>query len=157
VETSDKTHALVDGAMKLFSVETEDLYTILGMQLLGRAEPTRAAGIVAFLSAVRQADKAVTFIDILKPGLSQRGEWLEVVHEELKRDGIRYLTEVSAELRAVLCNDDIQRMSQQINRSNLHVMIMMVGAALRISPEFESIGATVAVLLLKLGLRNFCA
>ncbi|MGH7797332.1 MAG: hypothetical protein ACREQ2_20940 [Candidatus Binatia bacterium] len=157
METSEKTQALVDGAMKLFSVEIDDLYAILGMQLLARAEPTRAAGIVAFLSAVRHADKAVTFIDILRPGLSQRGEWLEIVHEELKRDGVRYLTEVSGDLRAVLCNDDIQRLSQQINRSNLHVMIMVVGAALRISPDFESICATITVLLLKLGLRNLCA
>jgi hypothetical protein len=157
VETSAKTEALIDGAMKLFSVETDDLYAVLGMQLLGRADPTRAAGIVAFMTAVRQVDRAITFIDILKPESAQRGELLEIVHEELRRDGVRYLTEVSAELRGVLCNEDIQRMSEQINRSNLHVMIMIVAAALRLSPEFESISATIVVLLLKLGLRNFCA
>lgn len=157
VVVEDKSQALVDGAMKLFSVETDDLYAILGMQLLGRAAPTRAAGIVAFLSAVRQAEKAINFIDILRPGLTERAEWLEVIHEELRRDGIRYLTEVSADLRSALCNDDIQRLSQQINHSSLRVIIMVVEAALRISPEFESICATVAVLLLKLGLRNFCA
>jgi hypothetical protein len=157
MKSPDKMQALVESAMKLFSMETDDLYAMLGIQLLGRAEPTRAGGIVAFLSAVRQADKAITFIEILKPGLSQRGEWLEIVHEELKRDGVRYLAEISAELRAVLCNDDIQRISEQINRSNLHIIIMIIGAALRIPPEFESISATISVLMVKLGLRNFCA
>lgn len=149
--------ALVYGAMKLFSVETDDLYAILGMQLLGRVEPTRAAGIVTFLSALRKAHKSVNFIDILRPDLIERGQGLDVVHEELKRDGVRYLTEVSGELRKVLCNEDLLQMSEQINHTNLRILIMVVGAALRIPHEFESICTTVVVLLLKLGLREFCA
>lgn len=153
----NKTDVLVDSAMKLFSVEIDDLYAILGVQLLARADPTRAAGIVTFISAGRQAHKAVNFIDILRPGLTERGEWLEVVHEELKRDGIRYLTEVSGELRRVLCNDDMLQLSRHVERSNVHIVIMVIGAALRIPPEFDSICATIAVLILKLGLAKFCS
>ncbi len=144
--------------MKLFSVGTDDLYAVLGMQLLGCAKPTRAAGIVTFLSAVRQANVAVNFIDILRPDLIERNEWFEVVHEELKRDGIRYLAEMSCELRKTLgTNEEILKLSDQLTPSNLHVIIMLVGAALKISTEFDAICATVAVLILKNGLRNFCA
>jgi len=155
--TEDREIALVDSAMKLFSVETNDLYAVLGMQLLACAKPTRAAGIVTFLSAIRQANRAVNFIDILRPDLIENGEWFDVVHEELKRDGVRYLADVSGELRKALCSDEILRLSDQLSPSNLHVIIMLVGAALKVSTQFDSICATVAVLILKNGLRNLCA
>ena len=45
--------------MTLFSVEINDLLAVLGMQLLACAKPTRAAGLVTFLSAVRPANLAV--------------------------------------------------------------------------------------------------
>jgi hypothetical protein len=152
----DKTDLLVDGAMKLFSIETDDLYAALGAQLLGLAEPTRAAGIIAFFSAVRQADRAVNFIEVLRPGLTKGTEWLELIHEELKRDGIHYLTEVSGELRRGLCKHDLLRLSQEINRENLHTLILVVAAVLGIGRGFEPIAATITVLLLKLGLSDFC-
>jgi len=154
--SEDREIALVDSAMKLFSVDTNDLYAVLGMQLLACAKPTRAAGIVTFLSAIRQANQAVNFIDILRPDLIERGEWFEVVHEELKRDGVRYLADISGELRKALCNDEILRLSDQLSPSNLHVIIMLVGAALKVSTQFDSICATIAVLILKNGLRNLC-
>lgn len=152
----EKTDALVNGAMKLFSVDTDDLYAILGAQLLGRTDPTRAAGIIMFLSAVRQADKAVNFIDVLRPGLTKGSDWVELIHEELKRDGIRYLSEMSSELHRALCKEDILSLAQRIDRDNLHTLTLVIAAVLGISPGFESIAATVAVLLLKLGLADFC-
>ena len=154
--SEDREIALVDSAMKLFSVDTNDLYAVLGMQLLACAKPTRAAGIVTFLSAIRQANQAVNFIDILRPDLIERGEWFEVVHEELKRDGVRYLADMSGELRKALCNEEILRLSDQLTPSNLHVIIMLVGAALKVSTQFDSLCATIAVLILKNGLRNLC-
>ena len=154
--SEDREIALVDSAMKLFSVDTNDLYAVLGMQLLACAKPTRAAGIVTFLSAIRQANQAVNFIDILRPDLIERGEWFEVVHEELKRDGVRYLADMSGELRKTLCKEEILRLSDQLTPSNLHVIIMLVGAALKVSTQFDSICATIAVLILKNGLRNLC-
>ena len=51
--------ALVESAMKLFSVEINDLHAVLGMQLLACAMPMGAAGLVTFLSAVRPANVAV--------------------------------------------------------------------------------------------------
>ena len=154
--SEERSNILVDSAMKLFSVEMNDLYAVLGMQLLACAKPTRAAGIVTFLSAVRQANRAVNFIDILRPDLVEHGEWFEVVHEELKRDGVRYLAEVSGELRKTLNNEEILKLSDQLTHSNLHIIIMLVGAALKISTQFDSICATVAVLILKIGIRKFC-
>jgi hypothetical protein len=154
--TDDKSDVLIDSAMKLFSIETDDLYAVLGAQLLGRADPTRAAGIIALFSAVRHADRAINFIEVLRPGLFQGSGWLEIIHEELKRDGIRYLSEVSGELRRGLCNADVVRLSQQVNPENLHTLILLIAALLGISRGFEAISATVAVLLLRLGLADFC-
>jgi hypothetical protein len=129
---------------------------VLGAQLLGRADPTRAAGIIALFSAVRHADRAINFIEVLRPGLTQGSGWLEIIHEELKRDGIRYLSEVSGELRRGLCKEDVVRLSQQVNPENLHTLILLIAALLGISRGFEAISATVAVLLLKFGLAEFC-
>jgi hypothetical protein len=105
---------------------------------------------------MRQADKAVNFIEVLRPGLTKGGEWLDLVHEELKRDGIRYLTEVSGDLRRALCKEDVVRLAQQVNRETLHTAILVTAAVLGISRGFEAIAATVTVILLKLGLADFC-
>lgn len=63
---------------------------------------------------MRQANVAVNFIDILRPDLIERGEWFEIVHEDLKRDGVRYLADVSGELRKTLSNEEILKLSDQL-------------------------------------------
>jgi hypothetical protein len=147
---------LVDGAMKLLSVDTDDLYATLGAQLLGCGLPVRAAGIVTYLSAIRKADQAKSFIEVLRPGLTEWGEGLETIYEELRRDGIRYLMEVSADLKNALCNDRILQLADHVDETNLQIIIMVTGSALKIPSELRSVHVTVVALILKLGLRAFC-
>ena len=49
---------LTDEAMQLLPMGLEELYMILGAQLLISAKPTRVAGIMTYLSAARRAKEA---------------------------------------------------------------------------------------------------
>lgn len=150
---------LADEAMKLLRMETDELYATLGGQLLARNLPARTAGIVSYLSAVRSAAEAKGFYEALPtaPALHDWGVGLGVIYEELKRDGMRFLDETKEDLQKGLCNEDILRLSERVNRSSLQVVIMVVGAILRLPHEFEPISVTVATLIFKIGVRNFCA
>ena len=52
---------LTNEAMKLLRMEIDELYATLGGQLLARNLPSRVAGIVSYLSAVRSASEAKSF------------------------------------------------------------------------------------------------
>lgn len=149
---------LTDEAMQLLRMEVDELYATLGGQLLSRNLPTRAAGIVSYLSAVRSASEARSFYEALPsvPSLTDWGGGLGVIYEELKREGMRFLTEVRGELKKGLCNEEILRLTDQVNRSAVQIVIMVVGAIFRMPREFEPISVTVAAILFKTGLRNFC-
>jgi len=123
-----------------------------------RNVPTRVAGIVSYLSAVRSASEAKSFYEALPsgPALTEWGSGVGVIYEELKQSGMRLLSEVKEDLRKAICNEDILRLSDQVNRSTVQILVMVVGATLRMPREFEPISVTVAAILLKMGLRNFC-
>lgn len=149
---------LTDDAMKLLRLEIDELYATLGGQLLARNPPSRAAGIVSYLSAVRSASEAKSFYEALPltPALAEWGGGMGVIYEELKRDGMRFLADVREDLKKAICNEDILRLSDQVNRSTMQIVIMIVDAIFRMPREFEPISVTVAVILFKQGLRNFC-
>jgi len=67
-----------------------------------------------------------------------------------------FVKNVKEDLRKALCNEDILRLSDHITRSTMQVVVMIVGATLRMPREFEPISVTVATILLKQGLRNIC-
>ncbi len=149
---------LADEAMKLLRMEIGELYATLGGQLLAQNVPTRVAGIVSYLSALRSASEAKTFYQVL-PSEPAPGEWgrgLGIIYEELKQDGIRLFAEVNEDLRKALCNEDILRLPEPVSRSTMQIVVMVVGAALRIPRELDPISATVSAIIVKLGLRNFC-
>ncbi len=150
---------LTDEAMKLLEFETDRLYAILGAQLLGQTLPTRSAGIVTYLSAVKQGFEAKDFLETIvsEKALREWAKGLGVVFEELKRDGIQHFTNMVPELRKALCNDEIIKLADTVIRSNVQIIVMIVGAALRTSRELDPVSATVTALLFNLGLRNFCA
>ena len=50
--TENRDTALVESAMKLFSVEINDLLAVLGMQLLACAKPMGAAGLDTLTGSV---------------------------------------------------------------------------------------------------------
>jgi len=154
-----KIEVLTDDAMKLLELGIDNLYTALGAQLLGQNLPTRAAGLVSYILALRNAAEAKSLYKDLPslPSATESGTGLRIICEELKQDGMRYLSEVSQGLRKTVCKEDILRLTDNITRSSMEVIILIVGATLRMPREFEPIAVIVSVILLKLGLRNFCS
>ncbi len=148
---------LTDEAMKLLQMDIGELYATLGGQLLGRNAPTRVAGIVSYLSAIRSESLAKNLYEVL-PLASAPTDWeyrLGVIYQELKRDGMRHLSEVSEDLKKSLCKEDLLDLCDQVTRTSMQIVIIVVGAALRIPREFDPISATVAAILFKIGLRKF--
>jgi hypothetical protein len=145
-------------AMRLLPLGVDELYMALGCQLLASEKPTRVAGIISYLSASKKAMQARHLYAML-PAKPETSDWetgLEQVCDELRQDGVRFLDEVKPELQKGVCNEDIISLADEINGSSMQIIVMIVGAILKMPPQFESISATLAALLCKSGLREFC-
>src|SRR3989304_1337155 len=88
---------LADEAIKLLRLELGDLYATLGGQLLAQDHPTRVAGIMSYLSALRSASDAKNLYQALPsgPSLNEWGKGLGIIYEELKRDGMKHFSEIN--------------------------------------------------------------
>ncbi len=148
---------LAEEVIKLLRMNLDNLYTALGAQLLGTASPSMVAGIVSYLAAVRSATEAKALHDTLPPFASIRdwGEGLGVICEELKQDGMRYLSEMAQELRHALDNEDLLQLADEVKSSHIQVIVMVVAAVLRMPRPLDTICVTITAILLKQGLRNF--
>jgi hypothetical protein len=148
---------LTEETVKLLRMNIADLYATLGGQLLGAEAPSKVAGIISYLAAARSAADAKALHDALPVvGLHDWGGGLTVICEELRQEGIRYLSETSEELREALDNDELLRLSDETTRSHIQVILMIVAAVLRLPRVLDAIAVTVTAILLKQGLRDFC-
>ena len=152
------TETLVSETTKLLRMRIDELYATLGAQLLVFTKPTSAAGIVSYLSALRNSSEASLLLEGLSvgPSLTEWATGLEYVHEMLESQGKRYLTEKREDLRKSLCNQEILALSDEINSSTIQILMTIIGATLRFPRELDSISATTLAIVLKSGLRNFC-
>ena len=145
-------------AMQLLPMGLEELYMILGSQLLVSAKPTRVAGIMTYLSAARKAKEAKELYATV-PVTPTPADWsagLESIYNQLIRDGIEFIEEVKPELRRGVCNEDIFAISDKVDNSSMQIVVMVIGAVLKMPPQFENISAVLAAILYKVGLREFC-
>lgn len=149
---------LTTEAMQLLSMGLEELYMILGAQLLVAAKPTRVAGIMTYLSAAKKARDAKELYATLpeKPTASDWSEGLETIYNEFIQDGLQFLDEVKEELRKGVCNEDIFTLAEKMDASTMQIVVMVVGAVLKMPAQLENISATVSAILCKSGLREFC-
>lgn len=149
---------LTEETMKLLRLEVDDLYAALGGQILAQALPSKVAGIVTYLSALRTASEARSLYDALPsaPSLSQWRSGLEVIYEELRRDGANLFADVTDRLRKALCNEDILRLVTKVDRSTVQVVVMIVTGTLKMPQQLDPICATISAILFKIGLQNFC-
>jgi hypothetical protein len=149
---------LTTEAMQLLPMGLEELYMILGAQLLVSAKPTRVAGIMTYLSAARKAKEAKELYATLPvtPTASDWSAGLDTIYNELIRDGIQFIDDVKQDLRRGVCNEDIFALSDKMDSSSMQIVVMVIGAVLKMPPQFENISAVLAAILYKLGLREFC-
>jgi len=152
------TETLVSETTKLLHMRIDELYATLGAQLLVFTKPTFAAGIVSYLSAIRNSSEATLLLEGLSagPSLTEWSTGLEFIHEMLESQGKRYLKEKREGLRKALCNQDILALSDEVNYSTIQILITIISSTLRFPRELDSISATTLAIILKSGLRNFC-
>jgi hypothetical protein len=151
---------LADEAERLMRMEIDQLYAILGAQMLGQAAASRVAGIVSYLAAMRNASQAKSFYDVLSAEsfLTELGKGTVLIYEDLKREGMQHFSEASEDLRKTLCtNRDILKLADEESQSVIGILITVVSAALRLPRKVESVSVTITAILCKIGLRNFCS
>jgi hypothetical protein len=153
-----EVQALTEEVNKLLPVDLDDLHATLGGQLLVVDPPSKVAGIMSYLAAMKSAAEAKALYQALPtaPSVYEWSRGLGVICEELKQGGIRYLSETTPELREALNNEDILHLSEQPTHTHLQIILMVVASVLRLPRELETVAATVTAILLKRGIRNFC-
>jgi hypothetical protein len=150
---------LAADAMQLLPMSMDELFMVLGSQLLGTVRPTRVAGIMSYLLAAIKAEEAKNLYAGLPaaPAEPKWGEGFELIWSELIRDGKTFVKDVREELRKGVCNEDVRNLAKEINASSMQVIVMVVGAILKLPPQFDAITATVAAILCKSGLDQVCS
>lgn len=88
--------------------------------------------------------------------MSDWGRGLSVICDELKQDGMHYVSKSAQELRKALDNEDILRLADDPSEPHLQILLMLVASVLNLPREMEPVAATVTVILMKTGLRKFC-
>lgn len=152
--------ALAEDVEKLLRFEVQDLYATLGAQLLVTRVPSRAAGILSYIAAVRGAAEARAFHETLavSPGLKEWATGLGVIYDVLRQEGSEYFATITPDLRKFLCGrEDVLRWADHADLASIEMFIMLVSGVLRVPRELDSICTTVVAILLRIGVRNFCA
>jgi hypothetical protein len=145
-------------AMRLLTIGLEELYVVLGCQLLGSSAPSRVVGIISYQTALK---KVIETQDMYKgssfgTNLTEWGKGFESMYEELKQDGTHFLDSFRADLRNGLCNEEILNLADEITNSSMQIIVLIVAAILKMPAQIEAVSATVAAILCKSGLKSFC-
>ena len=148
---------LTSEAIKLLAIGLEELYVVLGCQLLGYSRPSRVAGIMRHQLALKKMIEATEMYEPL--ALKDVADWgrkFELMYDELKQDGARFLESARLNLQDALCTEEILAFSDNINSGNMQIIVLLIAAVLKMPPQIESVAATIAAILCKSGLRTFC-
>jgi hypothetical protein len=145
-------------ALNLLSLEMDELYTVLGCQLLASAPPTRTANIMTHVRELRRASKTRPQDG---PPLSEEAgnEWfngVEQVCNDLKIEGFKFVETMREELKKGLCNKDIVDLAGDVDESKMQILIIVISAILKIQAQFDSISATLAAMLCKSLMKEIC-
>jgi hypothetical protein len=136
----------------------DDLYAVLGCQLLGSAPPARGAGIVASVMDLRKAREA-NRVNKTTPSRTNSAKWsrdADELYSGLKGDGVRFVDAMKEEFRKGLCNENVFNLTNEVDESKMQILIMIISAILKMPPQFEPISATLAAMFCKSMLRQIC-
>jgi hypothetical protein len=149
---------LTTQAMQLLSISLPELYAVLGFQLIGYSRPARVAGIVTYHVTIQRMLDKQTLHNSLGVGypIAELSKGIDVMYEELKQDGARFLEAVREELHMVLCTPEVLELADRATASRIQIMVLMIAGALRMPAPMESLAATIAAIVYKSGLKDFC-
>jgi hypothetical protein len=145
-------------AMQLLNISLDELYAVLGFQLIGYSRPARVAGIISYHATLQKIVDGQSLYNSLgvAPPLADLSKGLEAIYEELKQEGFGFVDGIREELCKVLCTPEILDLADRATTSSIQIMVLMVAGALRMPPQMESLAATVGAIISKTGLKNFC-
>jgi hypothetical protein len=144
-------------ALGLLSFDLEDLYAVLGCQLLATAPPTRAARVMTSLANLGTTPQPKKW-EGMNPGtvVCEWSQGIDNIARELRLDGSRFIDEMREDFRRSLCTKEILDLTEGINASRMQILILLISAIVKMPPQFESISATLAAMFCKSLLREMC-
>lgn len=155
--TEPAIEELTHEALKLLSFELDDLYAVLGCQLLGAAPPTRAAQAFVSIVAIGKtaepgewAEQNIATVEHL------RTHKIDEIARQLRDDGGRFIDAMREDFRRSLCTEEILNLTENIDASRMQMLILLISAVVKMPPRFESISATLAAMFCKSLLRRMC-
>jgi hypothetical protein len=144
-------------AMQLLSISLAELYAVLGFQLIGYSRPARVAGIINYHTTLqRMVDGQNLYTLGVAAPMADLSKSLETMYEELKQEGQAFVEAGREELCKVLCTPEILDLADRATTSSIQIIVLMIAGALRMPPQMESLAATIAAIISKSGLKNFC-
>jgi hypothetical protein len=149
---------LAHEAGKLLNLDIDELYAVLGLQLLASASPTRGAGVLAQILALKTAS-ATRAMNPAPGSEFAEDAWvadLYAICSGLEGDGREFVEAAREEFRKGLCNETVLRLTEDVDEAKMQILIMIISAILKLPPAFESISATLAAMLCKSQLREIC-
>jgi hypothetical protein len=149
---------LTTQAVQLLSISLAELYAVLGFQIIGYSRPARVAGVISYHTTLQRIVEGQSLYNSLGVGypLADLSKGLDVMYDELKQDGVQFVEAVRDELCKVLCTPEILELADRATASSVQIMVLMVAGALRMPPQMESLAATIAAIIYKSGLKDFC-
>jgi hypothetical protein len=150
--------ALTREALNLLSLEIDELYTVLGCQLLATAPPTRTAGIITHVRELRTANSArrQAGTPASEAALNEWTNGVEAICRDLRGDGAKFIEIMRQEFKKGLCKKDIFDLADDVDESKMQILIMIISAIIKVPAQFESISATLAAMLCKSLLKEIC-
>ena len=149
---------LTTQVMQLLRINLPELYAVLGFQLIGYSRPARVAGIMSYhttLQRIVDGQSLYNSVGVCYP-MAELSKGIDVIYEELKQDGARFLETVREQLHTVLCTPEILELAERATASRIEIMVLMISGALRMPAEMQSLAATIAAVIYKSGLKEFC-
>ncbi|MGH7927292.1 MAG: hypothetical protein ACREQV_05820 [Candidatus Binatia bacterium] len=149
---------LTTQAMQLLGISLPELHAVLGFQLSGYSRPARLADIISYHTTLQRMVEAQGVNNSLAGGnlMTDFSRGLDVMYEELKQDGVSFVEAVREELCKVLTTPEALALADRATASSVQITVLMVSGALRMPAQMDSLAATIAAIIWKSGLKDFC-
>lgn len=161
IQMNEIPKEMVQEGLGLLELSQDDLFAALGAQARPEkaARLTRSARKAASLS--ESAFRDVRALDSYRREVEEETRNVSLATEELAREGKNFFEQFEEELRKAICTpegscrEEIEKLMGDAE-SLLEKLIPLVIATLNLPAILSSIGVTIAVILMKVGLQTWC-
>lgn len=155
---------LIEEGKKLMELSDEEIYLLLGTQILGQEAPTKVAGITTYISAIGQLDRATKFVETLPSEklLPESVAGIATLMRDLTRKGRDYFVQTEEVLKRAICTKEGELKKEILDsldkgiESLLKVLTPIIGVTMGLTGLLYPIAVTIGVIVIKMGLKNFC-